>query len=156
MSIPQDIMAEAEQVGAAMDAEMSSALAAAAPQGQFSARALNALVAELNAILPMFGAPLYPEFAEDITVFPPEFVEQIMMLAGAAEQAGIDSGIDLSDIQDDRDLAKLAGVLRTLAENEEFIAFLQTPVEEEVVVEETVTETPDEEIIEEDLFAARM
>jgi len=79
-----------------------------------------------------------------------------MMLAGAAEQAGIDSGIDLSDIQDDRDLAKLAGVLRTLAENEEFIAFLQTPVEEEVVVEETVTETPDEEIIEEDLFAARM
>lgn len=155
MSIPQDIMAEAEQVGAAMDAEMSSALAAAAPQGKFSARALNALVAELNAILPMFGAPLYPEFAEDITVFPPEFVEQIMMLAGAAEQAGIDSGIDLSDIEDDRDLAKLAGVLKILAANEAFIAFLQTPVEEEVV-EEVVEVAPEEEMIEEDLFAARM
>ena len=155
MSIPQDIMAEAEQVGAAMDAEMSSALAAAAPQGKFSARALNALVAELNAILPMFGAPLYPEFAEDITVFPPEFVEQIMMLAGAAEQAGIDSGIDLSDIEDDRDLAKLAGVLKILAANEAFIAFLQTPVEEEVV-EEVVEVAPEEEMMEEDLFAARM
>jgi hypothetical protein len=156
MSIPQDIAAEADALGAALDTEMNQAIAEAAPQGNFSARALNAVVRELNALLPLFGAPAYPEFTEDQTVFPPEFVEQLMMVAGAAGQAGVTFDMDLAMVEDDRDLAMLAGLLKTLGAEEAFIAFLQQPIEEEVVAEETVAVAPTDEITEEDLFVERM
>jgi len=156
MSIPQDILAEAEAVGAEMDAEMDQALLESVPQGQFSAQALNAVVAELNNILPLFGAPLYPEFTEDQVAFPVEFVQQLIMLAGAADQAGVELAMDLDVVETDRDLAMLAGIIADLAANEAFLAFIQAPVEETVVEETVVEEPPPEEVVEEDIFIDRM
>ena len=107
--------------------------------------------------------PAYPIFDADITVFPPEFVDVITGIAGAAEEAGIDAAIDLDAIEADRDLAMLAGAIRTLAEDEIFLAYIANNLgtEEEVVEEETIVEEPlpggGEEVIEdEELFMQRM
>ena len=62
------------------------------------------------------------------------------MVGAAAADAGVDFEIVFEDIADDRDLAMLAGQLRTLAKDRAFQRFLQesTMVEEEPVVEEEV------------------
>lgn len=159
MSIPQDIQADIDDVAQqkenmAMDVAMESA-----PRGQFSADALNRLVDEVNKLLPKMDMPLYPTFSEDITVFPPEFVDVMMGIASVASDAGIDAPFNLSEIQDDRDLAMLAGQVAQLADDEKLLDFIagqggqEEPVAEEVAVEETpegAVETDEE------LFLRRM
>ena len=98
MSIPQDIQADINDVAQqkenmAMDVAMESA-----PRGQFSANTLNRLVDEVNKLLPKMDMPLYPTFSEDITVFPPEFVDVMMGIASVASDAGIDAPFNLSEI----------------------------------------------------------
>jgi hypothetical protein len=162
MSIPQEVLAGAEALGAEEEMMNVANLAEAAPTGQFSADALNRLVEEVNKLLPKMGMPAYPIFDADITVFPPEFVDVITGIAGAAEEAGIDAAIDLDAIEADRDLAMLAGAIRTLAEDEIFLAYIANNLgTEEEVVEEAVMEEPlpggGEEVIEdEELFMQRM
>tara|TARA_R110002020_G_scaffold76635_8_gene194126 strand:+ start:907 stop:1389 length:483 start_codon:yes stop_codon:yes gene_type:complete len=160
MSIPQDILAGAEDLAAQEESIMIDNLQEAAPRGQFSAEALNRLVEEVNNILPKIGLPLYPAFTEDITVFPPEFVDVIVGISSAADEAGIETEIDLGMIEEDRDIAMLAGIIADLAADEAFLAAISEPAPEEVV-EETVVEEPmpggGEEVIEdEELFMQRM
>ena len=163
MSIPQEVLAGAEALGAEEEALAIDNLAEAAPTGQFSAAALNRLVEEVNKVLPKMGMPLYPVFDADITVFPPEFVDVIIGIAGAAEEAGVEAAIDLDVIESDRDLAMLAGAISALAEEEAFLEYIAGNMapEEEIVEEETVVEEPlpggGEEVIEdEELFMQRM
>ena len=163
MSIPQDILAGAEQVADEQEAITTDVIMDAAPTGQFSADALNRLVEEVNKLLPQMGLPLYPTFTEDITVFPPEFVDVLIGLAGAADAAGVETLIELDGVESDRELAVLAGAISTLAEDEIFLQFLANNMgtEEEVVEEETIVEEPlpggGEEVIEdEELFMQRM
>ena len=161
MSIPQDILAGAEDLAAQEESIMIDNLQEAAPRGQFSAQALNRLVEEVNKILPKIGLPLYPTFSEDITVFPPEFVDVIVGISSAADEAGIEPEIDLGMIEEDRDIAMLAGIIADLAADEAFLEAIAEPAPEEVVEEEVVTEEPmpggGEEVIEdEELFMQRM
>ena len=162
MSIPQDILAGAEQVADEQEAITTDVIMDAAPTGQFSADALNRLVEEVNKLLPQMGLPLYPTFTEDITVFPPEFVDVLIGLAGAADAAGVETLIELDGVESDRELAVLAGAISTLAEDEIFLQFLANNMgTEEEVVEEAVMEEPlpggGEEVIEdEELFMQRM
>jgi hypothetical protein len=164
MSIPQEVLAEADALAGQEEMMNVANLAEAAPTGQFSAAALNRLVEEVNKLLPQMGMPAYPTFEADITVFPPEFVDVLIGIAGAAESAGVEAAIDLDAIEADRDLAMLAGSIRTLAEDEAFLAYIANNLgaEEEVMEEEAVmTEEPlpggGEEVIEdEELFMQRM
>ena len=163
MSIPQDILAASDAIAEDENAMLTADLAEVAPQGRFSAVALNSLVDEINKILPKMGMPAYPVFEGDQTAFPPEFVDAIMGIAGAAEDAEIDAAIDLDGVEEDRDITILAGTIRTLAEDEAFLAYISENIgaEEEVVEEEVVTEEPmpggGEEVIEdEELFMQRM
>ena len=163
MSIPQEVLAEADALAGQEEMMNVANLAEAAPTGQFSADALNRLVEEINKLLPQMGMPAYPTFEADITVFPPEFVDVLIGIAGAAESAGVEAAIDLDAIEADRDLAMLAGAIRTLAEDEAFLAYIANNMgaEEEVVEEAVVTEEPlpggGEEVIEdEELFMQRM
>ena len=158
MSIPTDILAQAEEIGAEQDMMQEQAMTEMAPQGKFSMDALNRLVKELNVVLDMFGET-YSEFAEDITVFPPEFVTALSMVKSAADDSGVGLEIDFAEITDDRDLAIVAGKLRELANSKEFKKFLEdntlTPDDEvvgegEVVVEEAAPEDM------EAMFAGRM
>ena len=87
MSIPMDLMAEAEAVG--KQEQMIADSAMITPQGKFSKNALNRLVKELNVVLDMFEQS-YPEFEEDITVFPEDFVRMLDMVASAVSDAGLD------------------------------------------------------------------
>tara|TARA_R100000808_G_scaffold8183_2_gene23256 strand:- start:9869 stop:10360 length:492 start_codon:yes stop_codon:yes gene_type:complete len=163
MSIPQEVLAGAEQVADEQEAITTDVLMGSAPRGQFSASALNQLVDEVNKILPKMGMPLYPTFTEDITVFPPEFVDVIIGLAGAADAAGVETLIELDGVESDRELAVLAGAIGALAEEEAFLEYIAGNMapEEEIVEEETVVEEPlpggGEEVIEdEELFMQRM
>ena len=129
-----------------------------APQGKFTAGALNRMIKELNVVLEMFGET-YPEFAEDITVFPQEFVTALSMVKSAADDSGVGLELEFTDITDDRDLAIIAGRLRELAKSKEFMKFLEENTlvpEEEVVVEEEVLvpEAPVEDM--EAMFAGRV
>ena len=143
MSIPvQDIVAQAGQVGMEEDALLQEQFMSEAPQGKFTVDALNRLVKELNVVLEMFGE-VYPEFAEDIAVFPQEFVAALSMVRSAAEDAGVGFDLEYAEITDDRDLAILAGKIRKLGKDKTFQKFLEDSTlmpEEEVVVEEVVEE----------------
>ena len=161
MSIPQDILAGAEEVAGEQEALATDVLMEEAPRGQFSAAALNRLVDEVNKILPKMGMPLYPAFEADITVFPPEFVDVLTGIADVASQAGIEAPFDLSAVESDRDLAMIAGQVAQLAEDESLLDFITNQMgqeQEEPVAEETMMEETPEGPVETDdeLFLRRM
>jgi len=159
MSIPvQDIIAQAGQIGAEQDMMQEQAMTEMAPQGKFTVDALNRLVKELNVVLGLFGET-YPEFAEDIAVFPQEFVAALSMVRSAADDSGVGLEMEFTEITDDRDLAILAGKIRKLGKDKTFQKFLEDSTlmpEEEVVVEEEVIvpEAPADDI--DAMFAGRV
>jgi len=157
MSIPTDLMAEAQAVGAEQDVLREATMIT--PQGKFSKNALNRLVKELNVVLEMFEQS-YPEFEEDITVFPEDFVRMLDMVASAASDAGVDFELDMQSIVDDRSLMMVAGQLRKLSKDKTFKKFLESnsimgedEPEAEVVVEQEVVATPQDM---DAMFAGRM
>ena len=164
MSIPQDIQADIDDVATQKEMMVTDAMMEMVPRGQFGAEALNRLVDEVNKLLPKMGMPLYPTFSEDITVFPPEFVDALMGIADVASQAGIEEPFDLSAVESDRDLAMLAGQVAQLAENQMLLDFIagadqeEEEVEEEPVAEEvTMEETPEGPVeTDDELFSRRM
>lgn len=152
-----DLMAEAEAVG--KQEQMIADSAMITPQGKFSKNALNRLVKELNVVLDMFEQS-YPEFEEDITVFPEDFVRMLDMVASAASDAGVDFELDMQSITDDRSLMMVAGQLRKLSKDKTFKKFLESnsimgedEPEAEVVVEQEVVATPQDM---DAMFAGRM
>ena len=122
------------------------------PSGAFEMNELNEVVDALNMVLPFFGAPSYPEFSEDIDGdFPVEFTQQLMMVASAANDAGLERlSFDVSQVEDSEDLEDIAAKLDVLSKNQSFQTFLRTekreaeeevesPVEAEAeVVEEAI------------------
>jgi hypothetical protein len=159
MSMPvQDIIAQAGQVGMEEDALLQEQFVSEAPQGRFTVDALNRLVKELNVVLEMFGET-YPEFAEDIAVFPEEFVRALSMVRSAAEDAGVGFDLEYAEITDDRDLAILAGKVSKLGKDKTFRKFLEDstlmPGEEVLVEEEVIVPEPPVEDMEA-MFAGRV
>lgn len=155
MSIPTDLLAQAQEVGAEQDVLREATMVV--PEGKFTKNALNRLVKELNAVLELFQQS-YPEFEEDITIFPEEFVTSLDMVATAAADAGVDFELDMQSIRDDRDLAMVAGQLRNLAKDKTFKKFLESNTimgDEEVVEEEVAVEEPMPEDMDA-MFAGRM
>ena len=121
--------AEEEMMGKAreMDDMEEEAYGATAPQGDFSAGGLNALVDGLNTVLPMFGIPDYERFSEGMTTLPPKFVKLLTMVNEAVSAAGMDDMvIDLATITDDKGLKMAAGKLRSLAGKADFKRFLRS------------------------------
>jgi len=110
-----------------MDGVEEEAYGAAAPQGDFSASGLNALVDGLNAVLPMFDMPDYERFSEGMTMLPPQFMKQLTMVNEAAMAAGLDDMVvDFATITDDKSLKMAAGKLRALSGNTSFKRFLRS------------------------------
>ena len=153
MSIPTDLMIEAQEIDA-IDEQIAQEIIL--PEGKFTKGALNRLVKELNVVLGYFQDS-YPEFEEDITIFPEEFVVKLQMVGAAAADAGVDFDFNPAEIGDDRDLAILSGRLKKLGKEKTFKKFLEdnTLVPEEEVVEETVVEE-EAPVDVEAIFAGRM
>ena len=147
-TIPEEeqLMEKAQEA----DEAQEDAFAAAAPIGDFTKGALNALVDSLNKVMPLFGVEdTYDTFTEDLEgALPTEFVRYLMMTSAAAADANLERlAIDLEGIDTDADLRKAAGQLEVLAENDSFRTFMaqqdtEVPVEE--VVEEEIAITPPE------------
>lgn len=121
---PADLMNVAAQADATEDALWSEA----APQGEFTAKGLNALVKALNQALPLFQVEPYPEFTEDTDILPSDFVKQLQMVLDAGAEAGVlGDPVDLSSLENDRDLVMVAGKVAALAKNPELKSFLAAP-----------------------------
>ena len=132
-----EVIQAANDMTAAGD-ELQAEVDAALPpvRGLFSQTAANALVSAANAALTAGGFDgNYPEFDADLTELPAEFLRLLMMLSDAAAQVAPDIVIDLSTIEDDRDLAMLASQLQQLASSAEFQQLMGGPGETEVVAE---------------------
>lgn len=124
------------------DDAMDEALLVAAPAGDFSAPALNALVEALNEVLPVMGLEdPYPTFEEDVEgTVPVEFVKYLTMVSAAATDAGLDRfAVKLEDIGTDTDLMKAAGQLDVLSKNDSFRSFMATTGREEAAAESDST-----------------
>lgn len=160
MSIPQDLMIQANAIGAGMDAANAEGMQMMTPQGQYSVQAMNALVAVLNEVLPMMQEQPYPQFTEDQTMFPQDLMQLLMAIMTIAEQAGIPIDMSLSEVVSDRDVAKLVALLKRTIKDERFQKFFEGGEEE--VTEETMTEempaSPggEMEVSDEELFTQRM
>tara|TARA_R100000700_G_scaffold33790_1_gene41649 strand:+ start:112 stop:597 length:486 start_codon:yes stop_codon:yes gene_type:complete len=161
MSIPQEMMLQAEAIGAGMDAAQQQGMEIMTPQGQYSARALNAVVDVINEIMPMFGEmnPM-PQYTEDMTMMPQELMNALMAIMTVAEQAGVPIEMELSAIVSDNDLAKLAALIKRLVKDQTLKDFLTQGETEEVTEEVTMESAPAPEggmeISDEELFAQRV
>lgn len=161
MSIPQEMLMQAEAIGAGMDAAQQQGMQIMTPQGKYSARALNAVVDVINEIMPMFGEQMsMPEITADMTMMPQELVNAIMAIMTIAEQAGSPIDIELSAVVSDNDLAKLAALLKRLTKDKKLKDFLMQGAPEEVTEEVTMESAPTPEggmeISDEELFAQRV
>ena len=114
--------------------EMDATFSEEAPRGRFGKAVLNELVTafrDVQRLMGFEGEDLYPMFESDQTVFPPEFVRGLAMLAKAAEDYGQPGMIDLSGIRDNSGVATLAAKVRALADDPEFEKFLKGNAEGE-------------------------
>ena len=161
MSIPQEMLMQAEAIGAGMDAAQQQGMEIMTPQGQYSARALNAVVDVINEIMPMFGEmnPM-PQYTEDMTMMPQELMNALMAIMTVAEQAGVPIEMELSAIVSDNDLAKLAALIKRLVKDQTLKDFLTQGETEEVTEEVTMESAPATEggmeVSDEELFAQRV
>jgi hypothetical protein len=105
-------------------------------RGMFSQTSMNALVSAANDALESAGFEGdYPEFQSDVTEFPGEFMRLLMMLSDAAGEAGTGVSIEVSGIEDDRDVAMLASQVKKLAQSPEFQRAMSGGAEVEVEAE---------------------
>ena len=95
---------------------------------EFEMNQLNEVVDALNLLLPAFNLPNYPEFSEDLDgALPPEFVQQLQMVADAASDAGMERlAFDVAEIETAEDLEDIAAKMDVLSKNDAFITFLRS------------------------------
>tara|TARA_R100001460_G_scaffold106347_1_gene153782 strand:- start:1343 stop:1825 length:483 start_codon:yes stop_codon:yes gene_type:complete len=160
MSIPQDLIMQAETIGAGMDAAQQQGIQIMTPQGKYSARALNAVVDVVNEIMPMFGEQVMMEqYTEDLTIMPQELVNALMAIMTVADQAGVPIDMEISSVVSDNDLAKLAALIKRLAQDKKLKDFLMKGTEEvteEVEVESAPAPEGGMEVSDEELFSQRV
>ena len=160
MSIPQDLLVQAGDIGAGMDQVEAQGMQVAMPQGMYSATALNALVDSVNEIMVMLGEQQpYPTFTEDQTSLPPDFVNMIMAIMSIAQDAQMPIEMALEEVVSDTEIARLVALLNRLANDAAFQEYLAGATEPAMMEEETVVEeTPEGEVAvsDEELFASRM
>lgn len=163
-AIPQDIMTQANAIGAGMDSAMAQGAEIVVPTGRYSARAMNALVEVLNRVLPMMGrTDMYPEFTDDQTQFPMDLTQLLMAIKTVADTAQVEFPLDLGAITGDADVAKVAAIIQRLVDDKRFQDYLaqeETMEAEEMVEVETPmagsAPQPQGEMSDEELFASRM
>lgn len=102
-----------------------------APSGNYTADALNRLVAATNMVLSKFGADAYPEFAagKSVSQLPPQFLRVLAMIAKAAEDMG-ETPMRLDQLIGDRDLLMLANSIEELSRNPKLDEFLNKDMED--------------------------
>tara|TARA_R110000782_G_scaffold232449_3_gene318665 strand:- start:6 stop:527 length:522 start_codon:yes stop_codon:yes gene_type:complete len=128
------------------------------PVGDFSKKALNALVKVTRQLQPLFGLKAdYPQFTDGTEQLPTEFTRVLMMFKTAVDDAIAQDILDdsqgfvLDDVIDDTGLQVIGGKLNIVLKNKGFKKFLNTPdvtplnVQEEApVVDEARTPAPAE------------
>tara|TARA_R100000231_G_scaffold604_2_gene1106 strand:+ start:5159 stop:5644 length:486 start_codon:yes stop_codon:yes gene_type:complete len=161
MSIPQEMIIQADAIGSGMNEASNQGMQMITPSGNFSSRALNAVIDAVNKIMPMFGEmEQMAQYNEDMTMMPMEMLNAVMAIMTVAQQAGVPVEIEISSIESDNDLAKLAALLKRLANDgklKEFLEKASTPVQaEEVTMNTEMPGETQDTITDEELFAQRV
>jgi hypothetical protein len=145
------------------------------PVGNFSKKALNALVKVTRQMQPLFGLKAdYPQFTDNVEQLPTEFTRVLMMFKQAVDDAIAQDIIDegntfiLDDVIDDTGLQIIGGKLNSIVKDKGFKKFLDTadvtktdvqeapPVEEQIVDEERTPAPNDMEASLDELFGGRL
>lgn len=154
-SVEIAVMTPAREAEGMMDEVFSQA----APKGRFTKSVMNALASAYRDAQKAMGFPeqeMYPDFDADVTEFPAEFVRGLAMLSSAAEDYGKPGLIELDGITADEDVARLAATIQSLMADQEFIAFLGSPMDDtdDYTDEEEMEESPEGDEMEE-MFSSR-
>jgi hypothetical protein len=154
-SVEIAVMTPAREAEGMMDEVFSQA----APKGRFTKSVMNALASAYRDAQKAMGFPeqeMYPDFDADVTEFPAEFVRGLAMLSSAAEDYGKPGLIELDGITADEDVARLAATIQSLMADQEFIAFLGSPMDDTdgYTDEEEMGESPEGGEMEE-MFSSR-
>jgi len=97
-------------------------------EGDYSKIAVNKMIDSLNRVNMLFDAPPFPKVEADLDAMPPALIRNLLMIANAAKDAGMDEYVfDLDTITDDKGLKMLAGKLDAAAGDKSFKAFLAKP-----------------------------
>ena len=119
------------------DAARETAFEEMAPSGDYP-------VGDLNGVLPLFDLPAYPSFTADLDgPLPTEFVQQLAMVADAANAAGLERlSFDVASATDSAGLEEIQARLDTLANNQSFKTFLRSEAEEKAPEEPSEDAAP--------------
>jgi len=154
-----DMETEMFNKAAQLDQTTEVALGKASPRGEFSAPALNSVVAAMNGTLEAMGLPGdYEPFESDDVALPTDMLRRLNAIDAAAEDSPVDVRLPIAEVTDDRGLAQLEAALMVLTKSAPFKSFVtqnapedETP-EPEAPVEPAPEDTP--EAPTDDFFAA--
>lgn len=147
VGIPSDVAPEVIQGQEQIAVQEDQLVGEFQPTGRFSKKSLNTLVKVTKQLQPMFGLNAdYPNFTEDQTEFPIEFVRLLLMFKQSIDDAivedvvGEEETFTLEEITDDKSIQLLAGKLGMVARDKKFKKWLARPEAE------APTEVPAEDI----------
>lgn len=141
---PMQMTEEASNIGRQKEGVVLDAFEKGAPTGKFSKAALNGAVSAFNALLEAMGQPGdYPMFSGDQTKLPPDFVRGLAMATDAAQQVG-QTLPPIGEVTDDAGLARLAGTMKSLANDPQFREMMASAPGEAPAMDEGAEDTEDE------------
>ena len=155
--MPADLAAIAEEQDNLIGQEMAGLVPI--PDRPYSAKVYTALTRAISKAAKVMGLDLTPErYTDDVEEMDADVARFLAMMATAASDFGKPFPVELEDIKGDAELTAITAALTRLAADKAFAEFLDAPVEEEVIEEETVMPDGDveEEEVEEFDFSKRM
>ena len=156
--MPADLAAIAEEQDNLIGQEMAGLVPI--PARPYRAKVYTALTKAIRKAAEVMGLALTPErYTDDVDEMDADVARFLAMMATAASDYGKPFPVELEEIKGDAELTAITAALTQLAADKAFAEFLDAPVEEEVIEEETVI-MPDGEVEEEEEeefdFAKRM
>jgi len=132
MNMPSELIDAAESQDAVIGEALAETLTP--PEKPYSIKAFNALINALNAVTRIMGVEeALEEVTDSVSAWEPDEVRFLSMVEAAAADYGAPLPVALDQIKGDAEITALAAHLMKLSEDEEFLAFLETDVEEEGV-----------------------
>ena len=149
--MPADLAAIAEEQDSLIGEEMADIVPR--PDRPYSAKVYTALTKAISKAAKVMGLDLTPEtYSGPVEAMDADVARFLAMMSAAASDYGKPLPVDLEDIKGDSELTAITAALTQLASDKAFAEFLDAPVEEEVMEEETVIEPDGEEEEEEEEF----
>ena len=149
MPAPDDMPQDLLDAAADADDIVGAELAALVPEFEkpINPKVMNALAKAIADVATVMGMDIQPdEYIEPVTELEPDVVRFLAMIDAAAQDYGKPLPVRLDALRTEGDLTALTAAMMQLADDQDFVAFLDMPFdEEEVDVESAGPEVPAED-----------